>query len=88
MGGGQDSFVEMITHSLGEFLMLNIGVSPNEERDSHLSWILQINVPEKYCLSPKACQGILNRASRRGKALPHELRIALENVVANAILTP
>lgn len=32
----------------------------------------------KYCLSAKACQGILNRAKRRGKELPEMLRIALE----------
>ena len=29
-------------------------------------------------LSPKACQGILRRASARGKELPEVLRIALE----------
>jgi hypothetical protein len=29
-------------------------------------------------LSARACQGILNRASRRGKELPGELREALE----------
>lgn len=32
----------------------------------------------KYYLSAKACQGILNRAKRRGKELPEMLRIALE----------
>lgn len=35
-------------------------------------------VPEKYYLSPKACQGILRRASVRGKELPEVLRTALE----------
>ena len=33
---------------------------------------------EKYCLSPKACRGILRRAQKRGKELPEVLRIALE----------
>lgn len=36
------------------------------------------NVPERYFLSPKACRGILHRASARGKELPAVLRIALE----------
>lgn len=39
-------------------------------------------VPDKYSLSPKACQGILTRASRRGKELPDVLKRALENVIA------
>ena len=43
-----------------------------------LSQILMANVSEKYYLSPKACQGILRRASERGKQLPNILRIALE----------
>ena len=36
------------------------------------------NVPEKYYLSPKACLGILRRASARGKELPEILRVVLE----------
>lgn len=32
----------------------------------------------KYYLSPKACQGILRRASSRGKTLPTVLQKALE----------
>ena len=47
-----------------------------------LSSILQADAPEKYCLSPKACQGILRRAARRGKELPEVLRIALERQAA------
>ena len=43
-----------------------------------LTAILQANVPEKYSLSPRACQGILRRALIRGKELPEVLRIALE----------
>ena len=33
--------------------------------------------PSKYFLSPRACLGILNRAGRRGKSLPHDLEAAL-----------
>lgn len=35
-------------------------------------------VPEKYYLSPKACQGILRRSLNRGKKLPKLLRETLE----------
>lgn len=34
-------------------------------------------MPEKYYLSRKACEGILRRASRRGKQLPELLKMAL-----------
>lgn len=57
--------------------MLNIGESPNEEKGSSLSQILQDEVPEKYYLSSKACMGILRRAEKRGKELPIELQEAL-----------
>ena len=63
---------------LTEFLTLNSGESPKEENASTLSQILQVGVPSTYFLSPKACQGILRRASARGKELPEVLRIALE----------
>ena len=57
---------------------LNIGESPNEDAAVTLSQILEAAVPEKYYLSPRACLGILRRASARGKELPEQLRIALE----------
>ena len=59
---------------------LNIGEFPNVAVESSLSQILQPekDVPEKYYLSRRACQGILRRAKERGKELPEELRIALE----------
>ena len=60
------------------FSMLNTGVSPSEEQESTLSQILLAEVPEKYYLSPKACLGILRRASVRGKELPEVLKKALE----------
>ena len=63
---------------LTEFLTLNTGASPNEEVESTLSEILLAEVPEKYYLSPKACLGILRRASARGKELPEVLKKALE----------
>ena len=34
----------------------------------------------RYCLSPKACRGILRRAEKRGKTLPEPLEAALASV--------
>ena len=73
-----ESYWELISPWLGGAWMLNTGVSPNDARESSLSQILQAGVPEGYYLSPKACQGILRRASVRGKELPEVLRTALE----------
>lgn len=67
---------------LGECLTLNFGEYPNVERESTLSEILEDNVPEKYYLSPKACLGILRRAKAKGRKLPDNLRIALEQKIA------
>lgn len=80
---------------LGDRLMLNIGESPSAAKESLLSWILQVDVPEKYYLSARACRGILTRASRRGKKLPELLETALlemiewwENEVSASAETP
>ena len=56
-------------HRAGEFHSVGAG--------STLSQILEVHVPEKYYLTPKACVGILRRALLRGKALPESLRMAL-----------
>ncbi len=69
---------------LGEFTTHSFGESPREENVSRLSQILEASPLPKYSLSAKACQGILNRAARRGKALPDALRIALENQCVSA----
>lgn len=65
----------------GELSTLNFGESPSVAVESRLSWILEDNVPEKYYLSIRACEGILNRASRRGKALPEILHTALLDMI-------
>ena len=62
--------------------MLAAGEFPREENASTLSQILMANVPEKYSLTPKACLGILRRASERGKELPQVLQSALERQAA------
>jgi hypothetical protein len=63
---------------LGEYTTRSFGESPREENASRLSQILEDSAPQKYYLSEKACAGILNRAQKRGKELPYELREALE----------
>ena len=63
--------------SHGESSTLNFGESPSVVVESRLSQILQDNPHPKYCLSPKACQGILRRAEKRGKELPEVLKAAL-----------
>ena len=60
---------------------LNVGECPSVESVSQLSQILEVNVPQRYFLSARACQGILTRASRRGKALPDLLKTALLDMI-------
>ena len=68
---------------LGEYTMHSFGESPREENESRLSQILEECAPRRFFLSARACQGILNRANRRGKELPSELREALENQIVS-----
>lgn len=68
----------------GGHTMRSTGESPNVAVESTLSQILQLDVPEKYSLSPKACRGILRRAEKRGKELPDMLKEALTEVVNSA----
>ena len=64
-----------------ELLMLNTGESPNAAVESTLSQILEENVPEKYYLSARVCEGILRRAERRGKELPPILKETLTQMI-------
>ena len=81
---------------LGDSSMLNTGEKPSmtavqemcsawgphsAAKESLLSQILEDNVPEKYYLSARACQGILMRASRRGKKLTDLLQTALLEMI-------
>lgn len=58
---------------------LNTSEFHNEGEGSLLSHILLEtgDVPPRYFLSERACQGILRRAKKRGKKLPEELEMAL-----------
>ena len=81
-GSQQAKSWETVSPSPGVLLTCNFGESPSEGVAVTLSQILQTNVPEKYYSSSNACQGILRRASARGKELPEVLRIALETQAA------
>jgi len=72
--------------SLGGCLMLSTSEFPKGEGvSSSLADVLQTDsVQQKYYLSPKACEGILRRANRRGKTLPPALQEALVNQVSQA----
>lgn len=65
--------------SRGDYTTHSFGECPNEENASHLSQILEESPHQKYSLSARACNGILTRASRRGKKLPEILEMALRN---------
>lgn len=65
----------------GACSMRSISDSPNDASASFLSDILETgDLPPRYFLSPRACRGILKRASRRGRELPEALKAALEAV--------
>nr|WP_255304147.1 hypothetical protein [Megasphaera sp. DISK 18] len=75
-----------VTGSLwpGASLMPSTGACPSEGNASTLSQILMDKVPERFYLSPKACRGILRRASEHGRVLPDVLRLALERQAQSA----
>ena len=72
---------ETVTQSRIGLSTRNTGEYPNIAVASTLSQILDLNAPEKYYLSKKACEGIIRRAKRRGKELPEMIKEALEEVV-------
>jgi hypothetical protein len=54
---------------------------PKDVAVCSLSDVLETSeVPQRFFLSPKACQGILRRAKKRGKLLPTQLEHALRMV--------
>lgn len=73
----QGPFWETDGLSLGGYTRRSFGVYPNAVVESRLSQILEEHPHPRYCLSEKACRGILTRAERRHKELPTLLREAL-----------
>lgn len=76
-GQKQEPLTVMGGLSLGELTTRNTGECPNAVVVSRLSQILEETPRTKYCLTAKACQGILRRADRRGKDLPKRLKAVL-----------
>lgn len=72
----------------GGCLTLKTSESRSDAVACSLSAIVESPGPHlaKYCLSPKACAGILRRAEKRGKKLPAPLAAALAAVAGH--LTP
>lgn len=62
----------------GFCLTLNLSEHPRVANPTLLSEILEDEADPRYNLSSKACKGILNRASKRGKKLPEILEEALK----------
>jgi hypothetical protein len=71
-----------LVRSDSEFWTANISEWPKDGSACSLSQILEANPATKYSLSPKACQGILRRAEKRGKELPEMLERALQRVAS------
>ena len=61
----------------GSFGTLNTSECPSDVVVSFLWQILQAIVPSRYCLSNKACRGILRRSEERCKPLPEDLERVL-----------
>ena len=84
-GPAPGQFWQTTTRWRGELWMPSTGAFPNVACASRLSSILQVGVPERYYLSRKACEGILRRASRRGKRLPSLLEDALRMQIERSL---
>ena len=70
----------MVWH--GEYWMRNSSTSHNGESVCSLSEVLEICPAPKYCLTKKACEGIISRAERNGRQLPPILKTALTEYMA------
>jgi len=70
--------------SAGGFWTASISESPSGAVACSLSAVLQKQVSPKYSLSPKAAQGILRRAEKRGRKLPPALHQALTDLVSTS----
>lgn len=75
------SWEDGLLDCLGACWTPNTGACPKDAKESSLSQILEVNAPEKYSLSARACLGILKRAEKRGKKIPAMLWEALVETV-------
>jgi len=85
MGGNLlGAYWETTTVLPGGYTTPRGGEFHSEGGECTLSEILQLDAPERYSLSPKACAGIIRRAEKRGKELPNMLKDALMEVIGLA----
>jgi hypothetical protein len=66
--------------------MLNTSEFPSDGAAySSLADVLETSALPKYYLSQRACEGILRRASKRGKKLPEALEKALQQQAGSTL---
>lgn len=80
LNSGMGGPTECWTHSMSEWTA-TLTQSHSGDAVCSLSDVLEAThlVPQRFFLSRKACEGILRRAERRGKALPPMLLVALQS---------
>ena len=83
-GGVQASSWAMDSPLPGGYSTPSTGECPREGVASSLSRILLEEVPERFSLTPKACLGMVRRATLKGRTFPVELREALETQAMGA----
>lgn len=81
-GGGETQDASMMSWAdgllLGAYTPQSFGARPREENVCALSQILEDLPHQRYCLSGKACIGILRRVEKKKKVLPDLLWKALK----------
>lgn len=81
-GGGKTQDASMMSWAdgllLGAYTPQSFGARPREENVCALSQILEDLPHQRYCLSGKACIGILRRVEKKKKVLPDLLWKALK----------
>jgi site-specific DNA-cytosine methylase len=61
----------------------NFSESPKDAVACSLSEVLEDHAPQRFFLTPRAAKGILRRAAKRGRTLPHRLQAALESLATH-----
>ena len=80
-GSSSQKWMTSGTVSHGEFWTRSSSEWPSDAAVCSLPEVLETggrNELARFYLSPRACDGILRRAAKRGKPLPPELKMALE----------
>ena len=69
------------TTSLGEYSTVNLSESPNVGAAySSLQDVLVETAHDRFSLSQKAAQGIIERSGKRGRSLPQQLEAQLRKL--------